>query len=240
MDPSANIITITNDSLGRKLSMSDPVMGTWKDQYDLLGRMTNQLDVKGNRVTFDYSDGWGRLKTKRVYGPTNNLVDTVTYFYDSSDSGSFTVYTGQLYKVIQSLATSRHSYDTHGNILKSEINVTNFGVYVSTNTYDELDRPLTATYPNSVAKLTNRFDVVGGIKSLGSSYGVGTNNVTFFEVNSNNVFGQVLKVTYGNHVQSTFQYYPLLPHRLMDSVSEKDGESSYQHLVYKYNAKRDD
>jgi YD repeat-containing protein len=43
-DPSSNVITNTYDNYGRKLTSSDPDMGSWSYAYDPLGELTSQID----------------------------------------------------------------------------------------------------------------------------------------------------------------------------------------------------
>src|SRR5205807_766864 len=51
------------DSLGRKLRMTDPDMGTWTYSYDPLGNLASQTDAKNQTTTFAY-DAIGRLMRK--------------------------------------------------------------------------------------------------------------------------------------------------------------------------------
>jgi len=235
IDAAGNAVSIRYDSLGRKLNMTDPVMGAWTYQYDRLSRMTNQTDVKGQRVTFDYSDPLGRLKTKRIYDATNGLVDTITYYYDISDDPAFAVFTGQVYKIAQSSATNRFGYDARGNLLKSEIQVLSFGTYITTSTYDELNRPLTVTYPNEAATLQYNYGSVGNLESISSLSGVGASNVTFYKLDEINELGQATKATYGNGLVTEIAHYPL-SRRARTVQTHLPGSGTIHSLDYAYHA----
>jgi RHS repeat-associated protein len=63
-DASGNVVTATYDTRGRKVSSSDPDMGTWSYSYDTLGELVSQTDAKGQTTTFFY-DKLGR-KMQRV------------------------------------------------------------------------------------------------------------------------------------------------------------------------------
>jgi YD repeat-containing protein len=62
----ANITEIQYDSLGRKISMTDPDMGRWMYCYDASGNMLRQLDPKRQMTVFTY-DELNRVKSKGYY-----------------------------------------------------------------------------------------------------------------------------------------------------------------------------
>ncbi len=64
-DAAGNVITMTYDSLGRKLSMSDPDMGAWYYAYDDSGYLVAQVDARGVTTTLAY-DPLGRVITKKI------------------------------------------------------------------------------------------------------------------------------------------------------------------------------
>ena len=110
-----------------------------------------------------------------------------------------------------------------------------YGSFVVSNAYDELDRPVTATYPNGIAKIGYNYGLIGNLESLSSLSGAGSNNVTFYTVDEVNELGQVMKVTYGNGVVSRFSYYPL-SRRVRQTMTGKVNGDTYQSLGYKYTA----
>ncbi len=79
VDAVGNTTSISYDSLGRKLTMRDPDMGTWAYAYDANGNLSSQTDARGQRISFSY-DALDRLTSKR-YGSTN-----IFYVYDEGAS----------------------------------------------------------------------------------------------------------------------------------------------------------
>ncbi|MCU0857241.1 MAG: FG-GAP-like repeat-containing protein [Pontiellaceae bacterium] len=238
LDPKNNCIQLFFDSLDLKTKMIDPDMGIWIYGYDQAGRMTSQLDAVGNRIEFDY-DAHGRPEEKRVYAH-NDLgtpQDTVTFEYDSSDDADFTVYPGQLYRTTQNGIVNCMSYDTHGNVLKTEQVLTGSDprTWITSTTYDELDRPDTITYPGNQAAVKYNYGPVGNLESVSSVYGTGENNKTLYKVDSFNELSQVESVSYGNGVQSQFAYYPN-SRRLRTSSSHAGKGRALQNLSYTFNA----
>jgi len=238
-DPVANSIHIGYDSLGNKTQMTDPDMGTWNYGYDAAGRMTNQLDAVGNRIAIEY-DVHGRPLFKRVYRSGGALEDTVSFAYDSGSTG-FQVYDGQLYQITHSGITNRFSYDTHGNVLKTELQAAGIGTYTATNSYDALDRPLVAAYPVNSAVVSNRpaavrynYNAVGNLDSVASAYGAGSDGAELYKVSSFNELGQIEAVEYGNGVQSRYAYYPG-SRRLHQSMTSLENGGAYQDLSYTFN-----
>ena len=233
VDPEGNTISLQYDSLGRKIRMDDPDMGVWNYAYDSVGRMTNQTDASGNRVTFAF-DALSRMSRKCTYDASGTLVNTVTWHYDASDDPAFTVRTGQLYKVVQNGASNRFSYTSHGLISKAELGIDGVGTFVSSNTYDEMDRLLTATYPNNVAALDYQYGRIGNLVSVSSAYGLET-NLTFYQVGTINELGQVEKVTYGNGIESRFAYYTR-SRRARQTMTRRINGPALQNLNYRYNS----
>jgi RHS repeat-associated protein len=234
IDPQNNQIIVAYDSLGRKTQMTDPDMGLWKYAYDTAGRLTNQLDAISNRIVFAY-DTLSRVQTQLVYNASGALADTVVHTYDSSDDGNFTVYQGQLYRTVQNGVTNRYSYDDHGNILKVEAVLADIGTYVTTNSYDELDRPLSVGYPNGEAAVQYTFGAIGNLKGVASLYGAGDDGMDFYHVGEFNELGQIQDVTYGNGLESRFLYYSR-SRRLRQSATRRVNGKAYQQLNYTYNA----
>jgi YD repeat-containing protein len=74
-----NKLTIMGyDPLGRKISMTDPDMGSWTYSYDANSNLINQTDARGQGISFSY-DELNRFLTK-----TYTTSDpTVTYAYDN-------------------------------------------------------------------------------------------------------------------------------------------------------------
>src|SRR5262249_42498970 len=59
-DPVGNVVTATYDVRGRKISSSDPNMGTWNYGYNALDQLVSQIDAKSQATTVIY-DKLGRM-----------------------------------------------------------------------------------------------------------------------------------------------------------------------------------
>lgn len=79
-DNQNNVTQIRYDSLGRKIQMDDPDMGTWSYEYDAVGNLTKQTDAKGQVLTFEY-DQLNRLTKKWGLSPQGNVpISLAAYF----------------------------------------------------------------------------------------------------------------------------------------------------------------
>ncbi|HXB58566.1 MAG TPA: RHS repeat-associated core domain-containing protein [Candidatus Acidoferrales bacterium] len=236
-DSAGNSTSMAYDSLGRKTSMIDADMGAWNYVFDNAGRLTQQLDAKTNKIVFSYSDPLGRLTSKQIYGPNNQLTGTVSYIYDSSDDTNFTVYKGQLYEVIDLQGYERNSYDIRGRVLQSGryLNL-NAMEYITQAAYDDADRLQQLIYPGNAATIQYSYDTGGNLTQVKSVAGTGTNEV-FYTAGSFNAVGQLLSYTNGNGVVTSNTFYP--NSQRQQRVQVVSGTSVLQDLSYTYDAVSD-
>ncbi|MBI2647629.1 VCBS repeat-containing protein, partial [Candidatus Woesearchaeota archaeon] len=86
-DTYGNEFNFTYDSLGRKIRLKDPDLGTWTYNYDLAGNLISQIGGGGNLITGDsyYREynGLGQLKSVKE-GNTSDGRILEEYFYDSN------------------------------------------------------------------------------------------------------------------------------------------------------------
>lgn len=86
-DTYGNEFNFTYDSLGRKIKLKDPDLGTWVYSYDLAGNLISQTGGGGNLITGDsfYREynGLGQLQRVRE-GNTSNGRILEEYFYDAN------------------------------------------------------------------------------------------------------------------------------------------------------------
>ena len=134
-----NVITMTYDSLGRKLSMSDPDMGAWYYAYDDSGYLVAQVDARGVTTTLAY-DPLGRVITKTYTVPTGTLVaETEPVYYG---------YTGDLRTSMRDGSGSTvWQYDPAGRLL-AETRTIQGATFQTGYTYDGFGRLETMTYPD--------------------------------------------------------------------------------------------
>lgn len=154
-DAKGNITTITYDTLGRKIAMNDPDMGSWSYGYDVEGNLIWQEDAKGQRLNFTY-DQINRLKQK-----TDQSVLTVNYTYDDP---LVTNSKGRLTKAAYGGGNTSFAYDQLGRELNS-IKAIGSGNFQVGRTYDALDRLVTLQYPDS-SKVGYTYNAAGLVNSV--------------------------------------------------------------------------
>ncbi len=230
-DHAGNNIEFSHNDLGELIAMADPDMGVWEYRRDVAGRIREQVDAKTNVIAFDYTDPLGRLKTRLAYNAQGAFVSGVTNVYDSSDDGAFTVYPGQLYKISDSQGFEKSSFDVRGRTLKTARYLAKNGqTYTTQSTFDDANRPITFTYPNSGPTLTNIFDTGGNLAQVKR---VGGANTAFFVARGFNSLGQSLGVNFGNGVVTTNDYFAATK-RLRKTATFKTGSTNIQDLTYTY------
>lgn len=234
-DHAGNQTVIHYDSLGRKADMTDPDMGTWIYAYDDAGRLFRQTDAKGQKIEFEYLDALGRMTAKRVYNAAAALARTSTYYYDSNGGDTaYSVYPGQLFKVVDSEGWQKTSYDFRGRVLSTtrHLNYTNTD-YATSSTYDAVDRPLEVTYPGAkLVKLKNTYGSVGQLTKVESLAGTGANE-TFYTAPQFNPVGQLTQFSYGNGLTTNYDYFANSK-RLQTLRTSKPGGGYHQNLTYTY------
>ncbi len=230
-DNAANQIQYAYNNLGQQIAMADPDMGVWFYERDYAGRLREQIDADGQRIQFNYDDALGRLHTRQVYDYTGTFAYGVTNIYDSSDDGNFTVYPGQLYKVIDSQGWQKNSYDVRGRALKTARYLTQNSMgYTNSFQYDDQDRVTQTVYPNGGPTITNIFDTGGNLSQVQQVGGSGT---VYYAARGFNALDQPLGVNFGNGVVTTNNYFTN-SHRLQQVVTFKSGGTNLQNLAYTY------
>jgi len=212
-DNQGNITQVFYDSLGRKIKMIDPDMGTWTYAYDLVGNLRKQVDAKGQILEFNY-DSLNRLTDKFADGQT-----LVTYFYDDAAKDSCI---GRLSKIIDQSGSTEFFYDKLGREIKSTkiIDVTSYTVE---RTYDVLDRLATLKYPDGEI-VTYTYDVNSGLLEKVQGANVYVQDTTY------SAKGQMKVIQYGNSTQTNYTYGQDL--RLAQIYTQKTGSTVLQNLNY--------
>lgn len=151
----SNRTSITSDSAGDKLSMTDPDMGAWSYSYDALGELITQLDPnevvnKQAPTTLKY-DALGRV-IQRV-----EPEDTSTWVYDIGYGAGI----GKLaYKTMLDPTTGAvtyseiYAYDGIGHDT-DDVTLVNSQEYWVSTTYDDFGQVAQVVYPNLTAVNTN-------------------------------------------------------------------------------------
>jgi len=228
------ITTLGYDSLGRKTTTIDPSMGWWWYYYDSLGRMTNQLDAKGQSIRLFYNDALGRLTHKHVLNAGGTVVATSTNYYDSSGDTNYTVFKGQLDATEDSEGWTMFSYDARGRVVKStrylSVNSTS---YTTETTYDDADRVTEVKYPGtSAARVGYEYDTAGNVARVFHRNGSLTNEY-FYVAGTFNALGQALTfATASSNLWTTNTYYA--NSKRMSATLTASGGVTRQSLSYTF------
>jgi RHS repeat-associated protein len=212
IDAQGNASIITYDSLGRKISMADPDMGTWAYLYDDLGNLIKQTDAKGQALDFQY-DALNRLVTKKSGG-----VTLANYIYDEAGKSNCI---GRLSKVIDQNSATEFFYDNLGREIGSTKTI-DADSYTVERTYDALGRLISLKYPDG--EIVNyTYNRAGGIeKVIGNKTYVSNINYT--------ASGQVNLISYGNNTHTDYTYNPFTLR--LESLKSNDG--ALQDLQYQF------
>jgi len=219
-DAKGNTTTITYDSLGRKIRMSDPDMGEWSYAYDDLGNLSQQTDALGQVIEFEY-DQLARLTKKKVTSPESKTL--ASYSYDDS-AKDYCV--GRLSKVTDQNSTTEFYYDKLGRETKSTKTIYGSS-YTVQREYDTLDRLTALTYPDNT-KLNYQYSNQGVNKITNAN----TSKVCLKSV-SYNAQGQITNLEYGNGVTTAYTY-DTNTIRLKELKTETSGGESLQNLSYSF------
>ena len=194
-DTESNQTTMTYDTLGRKLTMNDPDMGSWSYSYDNNGNLLSQTDAKNQTINFTY-DELNRT-TRKIY-PVGS--DTI-YAYDETFS---TNPTGRLTTLTDSTGSTKYYYDELGRTVKA-IKTVDTTSYTTETTYDALSRTTSITYPDS-KRVNYTYDTGGNLLTIVDD--VSSGSTTYASYTSYNALGQIEGVTYGNGVDTAYTYNP--------------------------------
>jgi RHS repeat-associated protein len=238
-DAADSLVKVTNaaghkthnvyDSLGRKVAMCDPNMGTlstlttcttttagaWVYTYNLAGDMLTQKDAKNQTLTFTY-DSLGRPVTKKQ--GTTNLV-TWTYVAVLYSKGRVTKIEDHPITTVTTF-----SYDQMGRT--TQTTRTQLGVpRVMSQTYDALSRITSETFPQPDNEtVTYNYNTAGWLQSVTASSG--PNYVNDIQYNAR---GQKTSLTYGNGLITTWTH-----NANNFRVTNRTTSNNQQNLTYGY------
>ncbi len=144
------------DSLGNKLQMVDPDLGTWSYTYNADNEPTSQTDAKGQTLTYSY-DQLGRM-TGVTYPDQSQI--TKTY-----DNGNIPNGIGRLSSVSYPAGSTQiNGYDYAGDITGQTWTVGDTSETISSS-YDLLHRLTGLTYPDQ-SQVSYGYDASGNLLSV--------------------------------------------------------------------------
>ena len=191
--------TITIDGWGNKISQTDPSIGTYTYEYDILGRLTKETNPKNTETINTYNSG-GSLKKVTIKNAGNdisytsytyNLLNLPTEIYGVNKSGlsfSYTTVYDDYYRPVSHTETNpdfkittTSTYDNYGRVDKVDRTTTNNGSSLPTF--------------SSTTTVRNEYDATTGIVT--NQYD-GTKTTPIWELKEINPWGKTTKMAYGN------------------------------------------
>jgi RHS repeat-associated protein/uncharacterized repeat protein (TIGR01451 family) len=249
-DAAGNVITMTYDSLGRRVSLDDPDSydptapgepGRWSYVYDANGNLARQEDARGQAVCF-YYDALDRLQGK-VYldapasiCPASPANYDVAYQYDDTTDGNYGL--GRRTGMADPSGSTTWKYDLAGR-LEAEFKTIGQANYATGYTYDSLSRVKTMIYLDGEV-ITYTYDAGSQVNGLTSNLNGGTtylNNATYSPI------GQIetMSLGAGGVVNTTYGYYSSAenggetPALALKSMRSANGSGDLLNLdTYKY------
>jgi len=191
------VTTFEYDNRGRKISMTDPDMGTWTYAYNAGGELTSQTDAKGQTTTMTY-DALGRM-TKR----TDEADGTVaTWTYDTATNGKGKLASLLVKKSGEPDYSESFTYDALGRPVAQTRSIDGKS-YTTKQEYDAYSRPSVMEYPDGF-RVKNCYDTLGFLKEIRAaggtiaSYGDVLPEQLFWRADSYTAAGALNGATYGN------------------------------------------
>jgi RHS repeat-associated protein len=140
-DPMGAMTRLQYDLLGRRLSLDDPHIGSWRSAYDLGSRLVEETDPQGRLTRLTWDD-LGRITGK-------SLVDGRRFEWRYDEGGAAAGALGRLTSISDPTGTERFTYDALGRV--TEASRTLFGTtYTATTSWDAMGRITARTLPGAV------------------------------------------------------------------------------------------
>ncbi len=155
-DTVGNVTTMSYDALGRKLAMNDPDMGAWSYTYNPAGSLMQQTDNRGCVTEFAYDD-LERLVGKSYSGAAGCTQPAAGYTYDEGGATQYAI--GQRTGMTYAGGATTYAYDWRGRLVRAT-QVFSGTSLTTAYTYDELDRPVSVTYPDGEV-VTTTYNTIG-------------------------------------------------------------------------------
>src|SRR5258708_4533480 len=130
---------------------------------------------------------------------------------------------------------TKYSYDVRGRILKTARFLSKNGqTYITTQTYDDADRPLTLTPPRATGPvLQSGYDAGGNLNQVKRT-DISPNPV-YYAPQGFDALRRLTGINYGNGAASTFNYYAVSK-RLNQAITTIPGGATIQNVTNRYDA----
>jgi len=202
------------DTLGRKISLSDPDLGNWSYGYYPSGDLWWQQDAKGARVYF-YYDAIHRVLTRHYPAGSD-----VTFNYDGPQAANSK---GRLTQMADGSGVTSYEYDLLGrNTVRAQ---TIDGIWYTTRRdFDAAGRLSKVTYPDNALPADTsiaayQYDADGFLCKVSrtmSDTGCARTAASYatFSYSPANALGQVATTSFGNSTSTQYGYYDATSNRL--------------------------
>jgi RHS repeat-associated protein len=140
-DPMGAMTRLQYDLLGRRTSLDDPHIGSWRSAYDLGSRLVEETDPQGRLTRLSW-DPLGRITSK-------TLADGRRFEWRYDEGGAAAGTLGRLTSISDPTGVERFAYDPLGRVV--EASRTLFGAaYTATTAWDPMGRITARTLPGAV------------------------------------------------------------------------------------------
>jgi len=217
-DAKGNQTQMQFDTLGRKVAMKDPDMGSWTYVYDDANNLTQQTDAAEETTYYKYDALNRRLQKDFCLEKLLGQGDVV-YTYDGATSNGI----GRLTTVLDAAGTTTFFYDGMGRTVRTD-KVISGTTYTVQSTFDGLGRITTITYPDN-SMVSNAY--TGAILQR-----VYEGTTTYAQYAGFNAMDQPSTLTLGNGVVTTYTYQPNT-FRLA-TLNTVSGNTTLQNVSYGY------
>jgi len=237
-------ISITYDSLGRKVGMYDPDSGFWAYGYDVVGNLIYQDDPRPNQHVQFCNDALNRPTKKQHYVSGDAYVAgacggaaEVDYRYDESESTLGCSYSpcpngdcgvGRLTSVAEANGgQTSFCYDRRGRQVRASTAVAAAGHTTFADTayeYDGADHVTRIVYPDG-EKVTYKYTKLGQLLSV-------KGKKAYLKKATYDAFGRARLIGLGNRVTEERTYHDASENFRLQSVEVMRGTTP--RLVYEY------
>lgn len=223
LDANNNKTEMTYDSLGRKMTMTDPDMGSWSYTYDVSGNLIQQVDAKNQTTTFQY-DPLNRLMAKtRADGSASYYGYDETFTFGKGQRTSVSHYVNGVQQSYSSFYYDERGRNTDRGYLVAGMSGPRYVAW----TYDSADRMTSVRYPSNET-VTYTYDQAwhqaSACSSLGGCYAT---NAQYTALD------QLLTLTFGNGLSQSWVYATPMQ-RLDQTYVAAGGIGSIFHRQYRY------
>jgi RHS repeat-associated protein len=201
MDAKNSPVTISYDTLGRRILVSDPDLGNWTYDHDLAGNVSAQHDANGNTITFQY-DALNRVVLKHFSNPA--VADISSAYDDPAVPFS----KGRLTKLTDGTGSTSYFYDNLGRLV-SKKQVVDAATFTTDRAFDSATRrPTTLTYPDP-NNPTGRPQIAYQYDADGNLSAVADPTQIYATLSNYDEYGRPGRIAFGNGAVTIHEYDPV-------------------------------